>query len=763
MSESYSAASNLSAIGVVDVMRGVARHKLLILSVGLFSFAISAGLINMIVPTYSTQSQVLIENMETPFDRVQANDRQPAAAAGVDDRVVASQMAVLKSADLGRRVVASLKLNERPDFNPLLRGIGMLTRLKIKFGFSDDPTLKSPEQLALQKYNDQLVVFEEPLSNVINIKYSAADPKVAANVANTLAEMYVMATRENQSKPTERARQWLAQQIAELRTKLADSERAAEEFRSQAGLLQSANTTLNTQQISDLNSQITLAQTASAEAKARADSIRELLASKGSVDSSSEILNSAVIQRLKEQRTAAAQQFAQLNAVYLPSHPKLIAARRALTDIDAQMKAEALKIVAGIDEQARIAASREASLRASMEKLKSRESTGNLDDVKLKALERDAAANRSLLETMLARYAEASSRQDAASQPGMARIIQTAEVPPAPSFPRRGPMVLLASIAGLVLGFGITFMVELMRAASNLTRRMEAVAERTMANATAAAPYPVASVPPPPLTPVQAAPVPADKFANLAVQPPAVAAKPVVTFAPQVIANPSPVRSAPAGGARLAPPLATLPASSGSDRSAILEQPEYAAESAKLADWAAECQRDLGARRIGFATMGGGAGDSGLAAVSVGRSLATGGKRIVIVDAAHKTSAVDALCGVTAGPGLVDLLSGAADFTKVFGRDNRSTAHVLRYGSDRSEAAFAMVLARIDQVITALSALYELVIIDCGDARDSGVELLCRCEATVLLAPVFHLAEAAEAAQALDAHGLKTARYALVA
>jgi hypothetical protein len=109
------------------------------------------------------------------------------------------------------------------------------------------------------------------------------------------------------------------------------------------------------------------------------------------------------------------------------------------------------------------------------------------------------------------------------------------------------------------------------------------------------------------------------------------------------------------------------------------------------------------------------------------------------------------------------LLSGAADFTKVFGRDNRSPAHVMRYGTDRSDAAFATVLARIDQVIGALSTLYEMVIIDCGDARDSGVELLYKCEASVLLAPVFHLAEAAEAAQALDAHGLKTARYALVA
>lgn len=742
MSETDPTSSNLAAISMVDVLRGVGRRKVLILSITLASFLAALAVVLKADPTYSTEAQVLIENMTTPFDQVQTSQTQGGAASGggVDDRVVSSQMVVLKSEDLGRRVVAALKLDEQPEFNPLIDGIGAIGRLKIQLGFSEDPALKTPEQRALDHYSDQLSIYQQQQSNVISIKYTSNSPRTAADVANTLAQVYVLATRESQSQPTERARDWLAQQITELRTKLAAAERAVEEFRSQAGLLQSATTTLNTQQISDLNSQITVAQAASAEAKARAQAIRQQLEKNGSVDSSAEVLASTVIQKLKEQRTTAVQELAQLNAVYLPSHPKLIAAKRALADIDAQMKAEALKIVAGLDEQARVMAAREQSLRDSLESLKSRESASNLDDVKLKALERDAAADRALLETMLARYAEASSRQDVASQPGFARIIETASVPASPSFPKRGPTVLLATLAGLALGFGITFILEIMRAAGALTQRIEQAS---------AGQQPPAR---PDLVMTPFAPPPAS--GELKPRPAIQTVRPAAVSAESIKAS-SPV-------ARIMPPLATFMRAGSADRGALLEQAEYAAATAAAAGWVTNCQRDLGVRRIGIAAMAAG-GDSGVAGVGIARAVAAGGKRVVLVDAARQTSAIESLCGVAPGPGLVDMLSGAADFTKVFGRDSRSAVHVLRYGSDRSEAAHATAVQRIDQILSGLGALYDIIFVDAGDTHGRGIEILCKCEAAILLAPVDHLKDAVEAAQALEAHGLKAGRYALVA
>ena len=157
-----------------------------------------------------------------------------------------------------------------------------------------------------------------------------------------------------------------------------------------------------------------------------------------------------------------------LSATYLPGHPKMIAAQNDLRNIDRQIRSEALKLVDSLDQQAKIAEAREGSLRARLEEMKGRKSAANLDEVKLKALERESAADKALLESLLLRYADASARQDLSTQPAMARIIQQAAIPTSPSFPKSGPLVALITLAGLALSLGLSFLVEIMAAANRL-------------------------------------------------------------------------------------------------------------------------------------------------------------------------------------------------------------------------------------------------------------------------------------------------------
>ncbi len=706
-----------TAISIIDVLRGVRRRKLMIVSIALLAFLAGLGVVSTLKAVYSTEAQVLIENLETPFDRVQSLDGQ--APSGVDDRIVASQMFVLESEDLGRRVVAALGLENIPEFNPMLNGLGILGGYKIALGFGDDPRLKTPEQRALARYNEQLSVYQQPNSNVINIKYSARNPEIAAKIANTLADTYVLTTRERQSQPTERAREWLSQQIAALRSKLAESEAAVENFRSRAGLLQGATTTLGTQEISELNTQISVAQGASTEARSRADAIRQLLANKGSVDSSSEVLASPVIQRLKEQRTDATRQIAELSATYLPNHPKMIAAQSQLANLDRLIRGEAMKIVTGLEEQATIAESREASLRASLEEMKSQESSANLDEVKLKALERDAAADRILLETMLGRYADASSRQDLSSQPGMARVIQAASVPASPSFPKRGPMVMLIGLAGLAIGLGLAFLLEIMAAASQLTQRM-----------------------------IDAA----------AIQPPA---QPQVAIMPRALAVEAPLPDPAPAPAPLLTPLATIPKAPQQASQAVENTAVSEAASALLA-WAISARNAKGASQFAVTSVGGGQGDAALTSVALARSMARSRLRVLVADLSGDDSWLNSLCGVSHGPGLTDLLMGAADFTKVISRDTKSTAHIVRFGMDHSSQALELLNQQLGSMLAALTRSYEVIVINAGEAKQSTPILLHMCHAAILLAPAPRFAEASAAVQTLLSTGLQAAGVALI-
>lgn len=711
------------AINVMDVLRGVLRRKVMIAGIGLAALAGGLGMVNYLTPVYSTEALVLIQNLETPFDRVQALDNQRADA--VDDRVVASQMSVLKSEDLGRRVVAALGLEQNPEFNSLLGGMGTVGKIKLALGFGEDPRLKSPEQRALGRYSSQLSVYQQPSSNVIAIKYSSHDPKTAAAVANMLAETYVIWTRESQSQPTERAREWLSGQIDALRQKLARSEQAVEAFRTEAGLLQGATMTLGTQEISELNTQITVARTASTEARARADAIRALLQNKGSVDASSDVLASAAVQRLKEQRTDATRRAAELSATYLPNHPRMIAAQSEIETLDRQIRSEALKVVSSLEEQARVADAREKSLRASLDQLKAQESSANMDDVRLKALERDAAADRALLEAMLSRYAEASSRQDQSAQPGLARIIQTAGVPASPSFPKAGSMVVLISVAGLSFAIGLAFLMELMSAAARLNQPSEAWQPQEPAMPDYG-PLPV-------FTAVGAAPPPMPQPMWI---PPAAPIIRHVASLPQV--------AAPAEG------LAAI-ASSG-----------VLAAGQQMANWVL-AMAQTGRSRIGVTSIGGMAGDTSMAVTLLARGLASAGKRTIMIDAAPSGSWLDALCGIAPGPGIAELVGGHADFTKVISRDARSSAHLLRYGMDRSVPAAALIVERTESVLSALAQSYDAVIINLGEARAETPLLLHKCEMALVLAPVHRLNDATQAVQILQSSGMRAAGHVLVA
>ena len=103
--------------------------------------------------------------------------------------------------------------------------------------------------------------------------------------------------------------------------------------------------TLGEQEISELNTQISVAKGASLEARAKADAIRGILESRGSVESATDVLNSTTVQRLKEQRTEATRRMAELSVTYLSNHPKMVAVKNEIANIDRQIRSEALKVV----------------------------------------------------------------------------------------------------------------------------------------------------------------------------------------------------------------------------------------------------------------------------------------------------------------------------------------------------------------------------------------------------------------------------------
>jgi polysaccharide biosynthesis transport protein len=128
------------SINLLDVLRGIGRHKLLVSSVTLLALAGSLGYVTITKPLYATEAQILIENLSSPFDRPQSAD-DPRTEV-IDDRVIQSQMSVLRSRDLAVRVIDALKLQERNEFDPLKNGeVDSKQKILLSLGFGEDPRL----------------------------------------------------------------------------------------------------------------------------------------------------------------------------------------------------------------------------------------------------------------------------------------------------------------------------------------------------------------------------------------------------------------------------------------------------------------------------------------------------------------------------------------------------------------------------------------------------------------------------------------------
>ena len=723
-------------LSIADIMRGLIRRRLLIVVPPLLGLTLGALFLLVNKPRYLAEAQVVVENQSTPFDKTVGPQDGSSGGWQVSDRVVSSQVSAMRSEDIASRVVDQLALDTNAEYNANLSPRGLVSSLAIILGFKDDPALYTPKALAAKTLASDLTIYPLPESNVIGIKSISDESTTAAATANALAETYVLSTREVGANSTDRARDWLAKQIDGLRTKMSESDQAVERYRADAGLIRGTTTTLGAQQISELNTQIGIAQNARIEAQAKLDSIQRMLKVRGDVNAAAEVLASPSLQRLKDEQVVAARDITQISATYLPGHPKMIAAQRHLDAVNNQIKIEAGRVVDSLQSQAQVADERAASLRAELEKAKTSQVQAGFSDVRLQALQREAAANRTLLQSMLSRYADANARQDTSVQPGYARVIQKAVAPSASYFPKKGPTMMLAGVAGLLLGLGLAFVAEIlaqpalaisgMAISSSARRRLQNTDDTNGAEQTM------------PRLDIQTSDAHAQAPTHAAVPP---ATKTKVAEPELAIFGSVPAADSAASASSSLEALASgAPSLLGEHLAKLNQGLEILAQVNEMKVFA-------------YCSLGSHAPNAAMAAIASARALVAKGKKVMLLDLTSRSASVEALLGLGVGPGLSDLVAGKADFTKSVTRDQRSKMHFVRLGAVSGAAQEEAIIARLPAILTALRMVYDMIVINVGEARPAVVQVLANADTTVLLATAPRLAEAAVAAKAIEEAG----------
>jgi capsule polysaccharide export protein KpsE/RkpR len=335
----------------------------------------------------------------------------------------------------------------------------------------------------LDAYFDRLTAYAVDKSRVVVIEFQSRDSDLAARVANSIADGFLAMQQGARQDQARSAGQWLSGEIDSLRKKVGEAESRVEDFRSKSSLfIGTNNTTLSNQQMGELNTQLNNARALKSDAESKSRLIREMLQT-GKPIEASEVLNSELIRRLSEQRVTLRAQLAEQSSTLLDAHPRIKELRAQLLDLDRQIREEASKVSRSLENDARIAGGRVDGLSASLEQLKRQASSTNGQDVQLRALEREAKAQRDLLESYLAKYREATTRENIDAAPADGRIISRAIVSNTPAYPKKMPIVLIATLATLMLTAGCIATGELLRmtAPRGASAGAPAVAARTAA------------------------------------------------------------------------------------------------------------------------------------------------------------------------------------------------------------------------------------------------------------------------------------------
>jgi polysaccharide biosynthesis transport protein len=422
---------------------------------------LSIAAVNLVTPRYKSEARILIDGRENVFLR--PNGERNEERTALDPEAVTSQVQLLLSRDLARDIIKKNKLAERPEFDPVLQGLSPMKSLLALFGIGRDPFSLTPEERVLDAYFDRFTAYAVDKSRVIVIEFQSRDPELAARVANSIAEGYLVLQQNARQDQAKSASQWLSGEIDNLRKKVAEAESRAEDFRSKSSLFVGTNnTTLSNQQMGELNTQLNNARALKSDAESKARLIREMLQS-GKPIEASEVLNSELTRRLSEQRVTLRAQLAEQSSTLLDGHPRIKELKAQLADLDGQLREEASKISRSLDNDARIAGGRVDGLSASLDQLKKQATSTNGQDVQLRALEREAKAQRDLLESYLAKYREANTRENIDAAPADGRIISRASVSNTPAYPKKLPIVLIATLATLMLSAGAIVTGELLR------------------------------------------------------------------------------------------------------------------------------------------------------------------------------------------------------------------------------------------------------------------------------------------------------------
>lgn len=628
-----------------------------------------------IEPRYLSESRIIIEKRESVFTQVGRDGYSPPEP--FDTETIGSQVQILNSSDLKLAVIKEANLANESEF---YKEPGLLSSLFSAFGPSREGPVLSKEEIVLKEFDQRLSAYSVTGTRVLNVEFWAHDRALAKKIVDLMAAKFIEFNGQAKSSSTVDATKWLAPEIETLRASLLAAEAKVADFRASSDLVVGGNNALlSTQQLSEFSTELSRVRQAKSSAEGKVQSIRQTLRNGGSLDVIPEVIASPLIQRLRERQITLKGEISELSATLLPNHPRVKSLQSQLSGYDQQIRTAAQDILKSLENNVDQAERQEAVLLQEVNRLKANSTRVGEAEVQLRALEREAASQRELLQSYLSRFREASSRQNADYNPVDARIISGGILAAESHFPKVMPFTIAGMVGVLLLSIIGMFMTQLLSGSAfkpAATVQAAVVNEEAEMEAKMAETIAVANAP-------SLAPARADLMIN--------------------------------DDALLAMPTKT-PAND---------------ESFFPLDVSVKAVAGLGRSKVAVVSPGGDEGS--VSTILIARALSRMGKSCALVDLTGGAVSTTQMLGTQNLVGLKQVLVGEASLKEVLFKDNQSSVHVLASGQ-LNNSELGANLGRFSKILSVLEDSYEFVIVDCGYIGAQGMAKIAD-QNTIILIP----------------------------
>jgi polysaccharide biosynthesis transport protein len=292
-------------------------------------------------------------------------------------------------------------------------------------------------------------------SRIAQITVQDRKPERAAQIANALAAEYIEGNLEYKIGGANEASEWLAGQVSALKEKVSRSEIEMFEYRKKNQLLDvslDARQTLNAQNVQAYAQKLAELRARKIEIESARKLILEAQNNIEEQESLPEVRQSAVVQNLRVMHVELSKALAEMETTYGEKHPKVVSLKRKLESVHQDHVDEIEKILKS-NEKAYLAV--EENERALL-KILAKEKAEAIDLAKLEVayrpMAREAEDNQNLYKVLAQRQKET----------GLTGLVKTNNVRILePAVPGGGPVkprfmlnMIMAAVAGLLLGLG---------------------------------------------------------------------------------------------------------------------------------------------------------------------------------------------------------------------------------------------------------------------------------------------------------------------